>query len=109
MSVFLYVLGRGRPHSFTPEVPLWWVDLGQQEEDGPSLSSQTLGVGEVVTKAVLRTDSEFMIYYKLLQTQLLRSGVAIPQLTGIPREPAQVQVPRITGLLHYRGDFWSPI
>ena len=70
---FHHVLGRGGCHSFTLKVPLWWRDLGQDEE-GPSLVTSAWGMGEVVTRTVLRAISEFMIYHSLLQTQPLRSG-----------------------------------
>lgn len=60
----------------------------------------------MVTRTVLRAAFEFMTYYKLLQTQPLRSGVAIPQLTGVVRED---QVPHISGLLSYMGGFGRPM
>lgn len=43
MSVFMCWGGV----DLTLDVPLWWVNLGQEEE-GPSLQLQTLGVWEVV-------------------------------------------------------------
>lgn len=98
------MLGRGRPHRLTPEAPLWWVDLGRKKRVH-LYSRRHLGVGEVVTRTVLRAAFEFMIYHKLLQMQPLRSGVAIPQLTGVVRD----QVPHISGLLPYMGGFRSPI
>lgn len=69
------MLGRGRPHRVTPEVPLWGADL-RQKEGNLSAVTWHLEVGKVVTGTVLRAVSEFMIYYKLLHP--LRPGVTIP-------------------------------
>lgn len=59
---FSHLLGRGRPHRLTPQVPLWWRGL-QQDEEGPSLVTG-IGNGEVelgMAKTVLRIASEFMV------------------------------------------------
>lgn len=63
MSGFLHHLGRGRPHRLTPQVPLWWRGL-QQDEEGSSVVT-SIGNGEVelgMTRTVPRITSEFMIY-----------------------------------------------
>lgn len=62
--------------------------LKAERRESISAATWHLEVGKVVTRTVLRAVSEFMIYYKLLQTQPLRSGVIIPPTNwGSERRP----------------------
>lgn len=62
--------------------------LKAERRESISTVTRHLEVGKVVTRTVLRAVSEFMIYYKLLQTQPLRSGVTIPPTNwGRERKP----------------------